>query len=232
MSRNKKITLILAELTLVIVLAGLNRKATPLFMKAHLLGMLNVSECFGMLVLAPWATMCAWRIFKLYEGPSGRLGSAAFVIGVFFLGLGFGMHEPFNAMDSHLRMPNDIHAITIYFDDDLGHWLFFIGFAMVSLSVALAEIATPDTNSMSNAVFVVGVSLGVIVAVVIWFNMRNEKTVIDIAVLFATVAVAETARRLWGKVPMRRLPSMLAVHVGYGGGALATIIYWGIISLK
>ena len=225
MERITKICWILAEMTLVIVLAGLNRKVLPLYTKAGILGLLNTSDCVVMLILAPWAISCGWRIFKIYNGPDDKLGSHLFILGIFSLGLGFGMHEPFNAMQ-RLKLDPALHSLVTYFDDDLGHWLFFIGFAFTSLSVVLAETANPYEKPLSKGPFSFGIFLGVIVAIVIWFQMRNEDTYVDIIVLVLTVMAAEMARQCRGGVTLRRLPVLLALHVGYGGGVLATILYW------
>ncbi len=226
MDKYKKIVWILAEFTLVIFIAGICRKAPPEFMKANLLGVMSVAISFNMLILAPWGTLCAWRIFKLYEGPSDGLASTLFIVGVFMLGAGFGMHEPFNAMHATLRLPPELRGLVAYYDDDLGHWLFFIGFGILSLAMAAAEMARPSDAPVPLPAYVTIVVLGIIVAVVIWFQMRNEKTVLDIAVLFATVAGAEALRLAHGAVTPRRLPSITSIHVGYGGGAVATVLCW------
>jgi hypothetical protein len=228
MDKFRKIVWILAELTIVIVIAGVNRKAAPEFMKTDILGLLNVAECLGMFILAPWATLCAWRIFKIYNGPSDSLAAALFIIGAFMLGAGFGMHEPFNAMNARLKLPPELKSLVAYFDDDLGHWIFFIGFGILSMSMAAAETANTSAEPLPRPYFATGVALGIIVAVVIWVNMRNEKTVLDIAVLFAVVAAAEALRLARGAASLRRLPSMIAIHVGYGGGAVATVLYWAL----
>ena len=94
------------------------------------------------------------------------------------------------------------------------------------MSVVLAETANPYESPLPKGPFSFGVFLGVIVAIVIWFQMRNEETFVDIIVLVLTVMAAEMARQFRGGVTLRRLPVSLALQVGYGGGVLATILYW------
>ncbi len=148
--------------------------------------------------------------------------------GVYLLGLGFGMHDPFNAihMQGGRGLSPELLRSVAYFDDVLGHGFFLAGFMLVSLAVAAAEAATPWRSPVPWPwMSLLGV-LGGLAGAVVWHNMVNERTAGDLAALLVTAGVAAAIQAGCRVGSLRRVPVLAMLYLAYGGGAAATIVTW------
>ncbi len=226
--RLRGVLLYLCGICIACILTGLNRKCAPGFLKVPLFDVMQITDTLFMLVFTPVSLIFAWFIFQLYEGARNKFNTILFIMGVYFLGIGFGMHDPFNALHMYKsrEIPPDILRSVVYFDDMLGHDLFFIGFMLTTLSVAGAEAARPYRSSLPWKILIFPVLMGITAGIVVWRNMVNENTSGDIAVLLATTFAAAILHAVFKAGSIRRLPALLVLYIAYGGGSLATILHW------
>ena len=178
----------LAALTL--VLAAGNRLWPAAVLRTPLVDALRTCDILVLFVFAP---ICIWLQWRLLHTVAGEAGATAcktlFVIGVYLLGVGFGMHEPMNALPMHTRLPVALQQSIRFFDDRLGHWIFFSGFLSLVLAVVWAEVRNPLPVRLErkSAVGVIGV--GMVFGAVIFANMVREDTAVDLIVLGVTLAL-------------------------------------------
>ncbi len=227
-NKNISVFFLLLILAILSVAGGINRKMPFGILRYDFIDIMKVTDLFGMLFLAPSTLICLFCIFHIYDGMKSKLLSILFILGAFFLGAGFGMHDPFNIFQRRYsgQLPLDIIRSMEFLDDGLGHWLFFAGFALVSLSVCFAELRNQAEENMP-AFFVICISLaGLAVAVAICLNMIHEETLQDILVLFSVTAAVFSYHLKKRLLPLKRLPAVMMVYSSYGGGALLTVSYW------
>lgn len=224
----RQIMLCIIALCLVAVLACLNRKFPPAILKLQLIDVFRITDLLAMLLFSPLALFFLWKLLRIYEGNKIPWISFIFILGAFLLGCGFGMHDPFNVftMKYGREIPEKIYGSIIFLDDYLGHWLFFAGFMLVSLSACFAELENPVELNFPLS-FVAGFSIAAfMVALGIFKNMIKEETVTDIVILLACSACAFGFQLFKKQKNFLRLPCNLALHIAYAGGAILTIAYW------
>jgi hypothetical protein len=115
---------------------------------------------------------------------------------------------------------------SIFFDDLLGHWIFFAGFMLISIAGTYAEIKKPYEEKLPMRFILPAFAVGLATAVVIFMNMAWEKTATDIATLALTVAIVSVIHFINSSISLMRLPATLALYTAYGGGTAATVLYW------
>lgn len=224
----KKAVTLLCCLGGVAVLAGINRLSHAPFFRAHLWDILRMCDILVAFVLAPIGAIFLWLLFRVYDGHKSIAGTIIFIIGVYFLGAGFGMHEPFNIFISTYKtqMTGAMLKSSVFFDDQLGHWVFFAGFMLISIAGAYAEILKPYEEKLPLKFILPAFGVGLATAIVIFLNMAWEKTAADIATLALTVAVVSVIHFIYSSKSLMRLPATLALYTAYGGGTAITVLYW------
>ena len=227
-ARLRRILLCLAGISAVCLLVGLNRKFPPAFLRTPLFDVMQVTDVLFMLLFTPVSLFLGWLMLKAYGGTGRMLNVLLFLAGVYLLGLGFGMHDPFNAL--HMYRGGDLSPAMLrsvaYFDDVLGHRLFFAGFMLASLSVVAAEAVRPFRVPIPWPWMSLPVAMGVVSGVVVWHNMVNEKTGGDLVALLATVAATAAVQAACRTGSPRHAPVSAVLYLAYGGGALATLLAW------
>jgi hypothetical protein len=224
----KKAVTFLCCLGGVAVLAGINRLAHGHFFRDPQWNILRMCDILVAFVFAPLGVIFLWLLFRVYEGHKSIAGAIVFIVGAYFLGVGFGMHEPFNIFISTYRnhMTEPMMKSAVFFDDQLGHWVFFAGFMLISIAGTYAEILKPYEEKLPLKFILPALAVGVATAVVIFFNMAWEKTSVDIAILALTVAIVSVIHFIHSSKSLMKLPATLALYVAYGGGTVATVLYW------
>jgi hypothetical protein len=215
----------LAAIGGVLVLAALNRKLAWGPLNAPVLGILRSRDVLVMLFFAPLVLLQCLDLFRLLGGFRSAPLTALFVLGGYLLGTGFGMHEPFNRLHilGRSRLSPEWLGPLVYFDDNLGHWIFFAGFGCIVLAGVAAELKARIHASRA-ATGCAGVS-GVLVATLVVLNMWRERTAIDLAVM---ASVCTVAALFHARLAPRETPPPLTttVYLGFGGGTLATLALW------
>jgi len=219
---------VLGLLCAVTVLAGINRKLNIPLLRAPLTDALRLCDYLVMICFAPLVLVLLWNLIKINGGTSYAPVVILFLGGVYLIGMGFGMHEPMNALQATPGYcpPEPFRQSIIFFDDKLGHWVFFIGFALVSITVALAELRNPYLEPVSLPAAAGAGMIGFVSAIVIYFNMVREQTGVDIAVILATLAAIAAVHLCHSRTSLRRLPVVLTCYIAYGLGSAATFLHW------
>lgn len=212
----------LAGMVAVLVLAALNRKLNWALLDRPVLDSLLLRDALVMLLFTPLVLLQSLDLFRRLRGFRSPALTALFVLGGYLLGAGFGMHEPFNRLSATLagRIPPELAGPMVYFDDGLGHWLFFAGFACVVLAGVGAELMAKIRQS--RAASGCAIAAGTLLATIVYLNMWRERTTVDLAVMASVCTVTAV---LHVRLEPREYPPplTLAVYLGFGGGTLATL---------
>ncbi len=226
--RIAKVLAMMALLCGTVALAGINRLWGAAFLRAPVLDALRTCDVLVIFIFAPLSIIILWTLFKIYDGPSSIVCAFLFLMGVYMFGLGFGMHEPFNIFVSKYgsHMSESMRYSALYFDNDLGHWTFFAGFMLLSISGAHAEMRKPYVENLPFKVIACAALFGAITAVTIFFNMAKEKTGSDLMCLALTVSIVAVIHFIYSSKSLMRLPVVLALYIAFGGGTALTLFYW------
>ena len=219
----------LSALCGIIILAGINRKLDVNWLRYSCDNGMRVTDYNVVLLITPLAILCLWGIFSLvYNGTQKPLLIIMFILGTYLLGTGFGMHEPTNFLVVKYRatLPAELKSQLAFFDDDLGHWIFFAGFILISLSGVFAELETPFEEKIPWKFFSFPVLIGVCVGVVIFLNMVKERTVLDILVILCVIAILGVVHFKKGFYHLQKLPLVSCLYIAYGLGSLGTLLAW------
>ena len=216
---------------IICILAGIHRKYPPHFVQFYVVDILQLTDILAMILFAPLCVLVLWKVFLLYDGICSGFAMACFILGVFALGIGFGMHDTFNSMQRFYgasldALPDACRSVK-FFDNKLGHWSFFAGFGMITLAVTFSETRNPLPVPISNRSFVCLLIASSAVAVLICKNMMNEasSTAADIFTLLAVSAITAVFHLNKGAVPLKKLPVATIIYVAYGGGAVMSVLF-------
>jgi len=219
----------LSALAALVAVAAFNRLSQAAWLNKPVLDVLRPCDLIVVFLLAPVAIFLLWGLFKVLRGDTFLPATLLFLLGAFLTGVAFGMHEPMNVLSSVHRasIPPQLLNSIIFLDDGLGHYVFFAGFMSLSLAGIWAELRdAQSTEPFSRNVLVCAAVTGIVTAAVIYANMVHEKALIDIAILAITVAISAVLQLVYGSPSFRKLPLLIALCLGYGGGVLATLLYW------
>jgi hypothetical protein len=233
--RNRTILYLLLALAGLMVLATLNRKGIACF---PILGRqigdgFRVNDYIVTLVLAPLAVIVLYLIYYFRNANRSLGAMLLFLLGIYLIGMNFGMHEPTNFLVARYKgqIPESLHRSLVFFDDELGHYVFFAGFAFIALAGILVDLASPLEEPLSRFATALLTGAGLAVAAAVYVNMVREETRADIAVLASVSLIGLALHWRHGWISLRRLPHLLMVYAGLGVGALATLIAWGVARL-
>lgn len=227
-NRLRNTIVLIGMISLVIVLASLSRKLGLGFLKMKALDALRVCDLLTLFVFAPAVIMLGWTLFKETCVRRSVVLESAVILGIFFLGVGFGMHEPANVLNGGAITPKALKESLNFFDNYLGHWIFFAGFMSLTVSLSVAETRDPLERNVPRWILAAAILAGLAVAAAIYGNMVNEKTGVDIAVLGASLLAIFVFHMINGRASLLRAPVTLQLYVSFGLGTLATLLKWGI----
>ena len=213
----------------VIVLSTLSRKLGLGFLKMKALDALRVCDLLTLFVFTPFIVILGWTLFKTTQIRRSVMLESAVILGIFLFGMGFGMHEPANVLRAgSAHAERALRESLLFFDDYLGHWIFFAGFMLLTVSLSVAETRDPQDRPIPKWGLAITIMLGLAVAVSIYGNMIHEKTGVDIAVLAVCLIAMFIFHMINGKAPLLRIPITLQLYIAFGPGVLATLLTWGI----
>lgn len=232
-SRVENVFAVMAAIALLLCAAAFNRLAAIAILRQPVCDVLRTCDLTSIFILAPLAVVLLALLLGLYDGFSSRSCLILFVIGVFMTGLGFGMHEPTNAMLVFYgkALTGDFRQSILFIDDGIGHWAFFAGFVFLSLSGVLAELKNPLPEKMMPRYTLTTFIITLITASVIFFNMAYENTWPDICTLLLTVGISVFLNLSVYRRDFLKVPVNIIVCFGYGGGVAATLLYWLVLAL-
>lgn len=227
-NRLRKTILLMGLFAAVIVLSTLSRKLELGVLRMKALDALRVCDLLTLFVFAPSIIMIGWTLFKTTCVRRNVMLEGAVILGIFLLGMGFGMHEPANVLNGGAHTPKALRESLNFFDNLLGHWIFFAGFTLVTVSLSIAETRDPQETPVPVWARFYAVISGLAVAIAIYGNMVNEKTSVDLAVLAVCILLMFIFHMLNGKAPFSRIPITLLLYIAFGFGILSTLLKWGI----
>lgn len=227
-NRGRNTVLLVGATGVVIVLAALSRKLQLEFLEMKALDALRVRDLLALFLFAPTVIILGWILLKTTCVGKSVMLEGAVILGIFFLGMGFGMHEPMNVLNGKIaNTPKALGESLNFFDNYLGHWLFFAGFVIMTVSLSAAETRDPQENPVPGWILASTIISGLAVAVSIYGNMFNEKAGVDIAVLGACLLAMFVFHMINGRASLLRIPITLLIYIAFGLGSLATLLKWG-----
>lgn len=226
----KTATLIwLGLLTLVLALAAVNRLSPVPILREPFVDALRLCDILVLFVFAPLAVWMHWQLLKTVSGARVSFSRILFILGVYCLGVGFGMHEPMNALSLRAVHSPALRESIRFFDNGLGHWVFFGGFMLGVLAVVWAEAFNPLPEPMGARAAAGTLILGMVIGFIVFMNMYREDTVVDVAVLGATMILTLAIWRPGRTRPWRRVPLTAVTVCACIVGVVPTLLFWAIM---
>ncbi|MBI2327997.1 hypothetical protein HYU92_06795 [Candidatus Curtissbacteria bacterium] len=231
----RRVHLILSGLSLTIVALSLNR-LTP-FTQGYLqpFEFLRWLDFNAMLPI-PLVSIVLYYLLKR-EIVSGspfiktRLYSFLSVIlvaGIYFFGAGSGDHEVTNYL--HFRFCNDYQIdnslcnIVFFNDDRFSHYVYYLGFVLLNVSLMIIEFKSPRKVLVSlRDLFAIAIN-SLVIAFGIFANLAFEEALIDLLVFGSVMLLALYLLFLTNK-KLKSLPITYYFAVSYSVGVVGTIFY-------
>ena len=227
-TRVRRTFILIVSMGILFLLALANRKCDCHFLKMRVWDVLRTCDLLTLFVLSPLGIAIMWDYMGACAGNAKRWISMFFVLGVFLLGMGFGMHEPMlgMAVAGWENIPVVGHSI-FFFKEMPGHWIFFLGMVMSILALAMAEMANPFGNEIPRWARALVVFAGLCGAVSLFGNMVNDQgTAFDMSVVVFCLASMIFVHWRQGFISLARLPMTLSLYVCFAVGSLATFGVW------
>ncbi len=221
---NRKVLFIVFQLLVLLVFAASARLLSFGFLQKPILNIMRFYDLFVLLLFAPVAVLLLWRLLFAVGGKDNAYAQYLFILGSFLIGAAFGMHEPMNILPRAGALSESVLASVAFFDDHLGHWIFFAGFSALSLSIILAEVQRGIC--ISAVQFRLILFFACVTGIIIALNMFREKTALDIVVLLFIMAAAFLLRIKNLKVKWAHLPITTLLLVSGCLGTGIPVLYW------
>jgi hypothetical protein len=223
---------LLAVQSVVIILLSINRLSTLTLGYVATNEFLRWVDLNNMLIL-PLISLVAFYLLKkhLQSNPMAvaprwnLLLSVVFIIGVYLLGAGYGDHEVTNYLHSRFCLPDDgsdLCRITIFNDDEFSHYVFFLGFILINVSLLLLQIAFPHPAPLSRRDKLILSINSLFIAAGLIANLAFEDIGIDLYVVALLAALS-----LWWLWRRGAQPMFLYYSVAYTLGFVVTLVIQG-----
>jgi hypothetical protein len=214
----RRLHALLSAQSVLLVLASINRlwSATDVPVLPH--GSLRIVELLNLFVLPPLSVFVFWVMLEDFR-PSRRL-RFWFLAAVYLFALSYGMHEPTNYL--HTRFCSgtggSLCSIIAYQDDQLSHFVFFVGFAGIDAVLLFAQAGFGGARVVGRDHVWVGVNAALVAAAIV-ANLGFEEIGLD---LVCVAAVAALSLWLWRRVGA--LPLVVYFGSSYVVGLVATVL--------
>jgi hypothetical protein len=185
-------------------------------------------DVLTLFVLAPLGIAIMWDFMGVCGGNARRAISMAFVLGVFLLGLGFGMHEPMLglAVAGWDKAPG-VGPSIVFFKEIPGHWAFFLGMLVTIVALVLAETASPFEKPVPRWAFLTALVSGLAGAVSLYGNeVNDQRTSIDMGVVAFCLALVLATHWRQGWTRLGRIPLTFCFYLVFGLGGAAVYATW------
>lgn len=230
----KKVHWIFSGLSLVIILLSLNR-LTPFtadyLQPFEFLRWLD----FNAMIPIPLLSVVLYFLLKrevVYDSAFRKsltytVLSALFIVGVYFFGAGSGTHEVTNYLNSRFCLgeaTSSLCNIISYNDDIFSHYVYYIGFLLLNVSLILMEFSMPRKTDMRRIDLALICVNALFIAFGIFANLAFEEIGFDLY-FFAVVMLLTHWILIWGRKPFSLLPVTFYFAVAYTLGVIGTIFY-------
>ncbi len=229
-SRLRRSSVIAASFGILMLLALVNRKLGWELLDMRTLDVLRLRDFNTLFILTPIGMVLAWEFLQTCGGQGSRLLSCCFMLSVFLLALGFGMHEPMLGMmvAGYGKIPEAGESIS-YFKEIPGHWLFFAGFVAMSLAICAAELRRPFERPIPGWTLGLSAFAGLATAISIFGNMvKDPRSGRDMGAVAISLLIVLALHWRKGFPSLARLPFTLLIYLGYGLGCASTFLYWAL----
>lgn len=224
--RTRRLACLLLALGAAMILAGWSRVWPPAAVLRPCADVMRWRELLSMVVFAPLLSVLLWLVFAVVSENQLEPLAGGFVAGVYLLGCGMGMHDPCNLLRAaYPGLPGPLGASLRFFDDDLGHWLFWLGFLTCSIVAGVQQLRHPLAIPMSQRARAFFLLLGLPIAFVMLTNLVWEDTRRDLAVIAATALVTGTMHAV-RRVPLSRTPLLWVLYPPYAAAVIGSLVYW------
>ena len=228
----KRIHLILAGQSLIIILLSINRLSSLTTGYVHPNEFLRWVDFNNMVILPLASVLLSYLLKRRMEedGTQARRGPIAanlvFVAGIYLLGAGYGDHEVTNYL--HVRFcledpTSTLCRIVIYNDDEFSHLVFFGGFILLNAALMLVQHLVPRTVPASRGDLVLIVVNSLFIAAGIFANLAFEEIGLDLYVV-ALLSILSLYLLLGWRRPIARIPIILYFAVAFTLSTAATFL--------
>lgn len=223
----RRIAILLSLQTVILILGSANRLMKWSHTPVAANGFLRWVDFNHLLVFPPLTILVSLAIRQTFVnlGKKSYIGvDVLFVLSVYFLGAGYGVHELANYLSSWTAgndsFSSDFQEIIRFNDDDFSHWIFFGAFVGVNLSVLLWQYLNPFSSPLKKTELILILCNALILAAAIFANLSQGKLGFD---LVALLVLAVPALIFWCK--NRSQPIFLFYFAGLWLGLVATFFY-------
>ncbi|MBO4287602.1 MAG: hypothetical protein J5985_05495 [Kiritimatiellae bacterium] len=229
----RELLLLLAGLAVVALAAGASRRFWKGWQMAPFADILRWREAFSMFLFAPALAVLFWFIVRCTG--RGRMHPAIKVVSllaVYFLACGMGMHDPANRMCGSYpagAMQPAVRQSLVYFDDVLGHQVFWTGFVLATWALGVQQVLTPLDGRLPRFA---GISLGAVDLALLFvfftnlaFEFPNTKQDCRVILAAAALPTAVWLFRMRGR-GLLRMPMLLVILPVCWGSVALTWGYW------
>ena len=220
--------------TLICVLAGGSRISAGSWNFILCADVMRVREVLSMFVFAPLICLVFWLFNRsLAQGKDIWALDLLCFLAIYFIACGMGIHDPANRLISAYRsegvMSADLRRSIVFFDDQLGHWVFWCGFVLGTWTLGLQQLRMPLKSCMSRRWMLFFVLVSLALLGVMLTNLWNEypKTIVDLYVIGAAGLVLAAVHLIFARgVSVLRLPLLCVIYAAYFGSVAGTLICW------
>ncbi|MBI4225683.1 hypothetical protein HY612_01070 [Candidatus Roizmanbacteria bacterium] len=231
----KKIHLILTGLSLNIILLSLNRltKLTSSYLQSfEFLRWLD----FNAMLPIPLMAIILYYLLRqqiVYDSPFRKTALFVFlnvllISGIYFFGAGSGDHEVTNYLHARFCekqvLNKSLCNIVIFNDDEFSHYVYYLGFVLMNVSLMLLEYNLPRKKSVGTKDLLFIVPNSLFIALGIFANLAFEDIGIDLWV-FASVMALAIYLLFFAKRKFAQLPVTFYFGVAYSLGVLSTFVF-------
>lgn len=195
---------------------------------------LRIREALSMFVFAPVIGVLFWLIYRtLGRGTSYAAIDVLMVLSVYCVACGMGLHDPTNRMVCVYRetgaLTPEVRRSLLYLDDQLGHWVFWVGFVLGTWVLGIQQALAPLRERMA---WPWRVFFGCIGAALLWVMLTNlwdeyPQTRVDLGVIAAAALVPLGVQAAVCRgVGLLRLPVLCVIYPAYFGSIAGTLACW------
>jgi hypothetical protein len=192
-------------------------------------GILPLKNALYLLLFAPLLIWFLWRLFLVAADGKSSLLAGLFVIGVLFVGLGLGMHDTASNVGAFGNTGWTPQALAArhFYDEILGHLVFWLGFILTTVTTGLGHINNPMPTRQTWSTCGVFAVLGIPLTAVMLGNLMFENTGRDLMVIGMALGTL-VAVQAWKHVELRRLPLLCMLYPAYSLAIGGTLLYWAV----
>lgn len=229
----KQLTILMVVFAGVCLLAGANRMVPMMWQLRPFGDVLRIREALSMFVFTPIIGVMLWLLTRcIGRGRTHVAVQVLMVLAVYFIACGMGMHDPADRMRTvypkSMLMP-EVWRTLVYLDDQLGHWVFFVGFVLGTWVLGIQQILEPLKDKMTCCWRIGYLCIGMGLLWVMLTNLWDEypQTLVDLCIIALAAVVPFLMHvMLKRKVGLTRLPLLMIIYPVYFGSIAGTLIRW------